>query len=119
MTTPTRFVPHALPGEPSSACYLGLDLGGTNFRLGLRRAGEDRLLACESIPADAGWTAEDLDLQMRTLLGRARGGESEGPGSRIPAGPCPAGMRDPGLSSPRAIGFALTGDIDCRDGICY
>ncbi len=81
--------------------YLGADLGGTNFRAGLRRSGEETLLAVASIPSSGSWEAgEILDRLAEMadwLLAR-----------------CPG-------SPPRlcGIGMGITGDIDFRDGICY
>ena len=40
--------------EPREA-YLGADLGGTHFRLGLRLRGELQLLDQETVAADAAW----------------------------------------------------------------
>src|SRR5688572_15070374 len=79
---------------------VGADLGGTNFRVGVRLRDEVRLLDQESCPADPGWDAAavlDRMEQMLALILARRGG-----GVRV-----------------AAVGFGATGDIDFRAGICY
>ena len=80
--------------------YVGADLGGTNLRVGVRAAGGASLLELESVLASAAWGMEELAGQMEAMLARVaarRGGPWQVAG----------------------IGAALTGDIDCKDGICY
>ncbi|HTE17240.1 MAG TPA: ROK family protein, partial [Armatimonadota bacterium] len=82
--------------------YAGIDLGGTNFRLGLRPAGpgDARLIALESRPADGGWSPDDVvELVEETLVRVTRR-------SREP-------LQLAGL------GMGLTGDIDCLSGVCH
>lgn len=83
--------------------YAGLDLGGTNFRLGLREAGKTQpaLLDSVTVPANGEWTVEDLAAQYLAMLQQLR--ERQSPRSVEVVG----------------LGFALTGDIDFRGGACY
>src|SRR3954451_11100908 len=112
-----------MPAPAPPALFLGLDLGGTHLRLGLRRAGEDRLLTARALAADPTWTAEDLHRQIEQFLGPALG-LSDSQRSNVPTfqpsearvhSP-PTTHHSPGLA---AIALGLTGDIDCRDGVCY
>jgi glucokinase len=80
--------------------YLGLDLGGTNFRAGLRIAGETALLDQEAMAADGAWDAEAIAGQVERMLAAMA--------ARAPAPYELAGA-----------GFGLTGDIDCREGVCH
>lgn len=97
--------------------YLGIDLGGTRFRLAVREAGRDLpLLDAESFPAEPSWTGEDLHVQMAralesivrrtTMAGPAFGGEMRA-------------LRSFAEWNVLGVGVGLTGDIDCRDGVCY
>lgn len=81
--------------------YLGADLGGTNFRAGLRRPGEETLLAVECVPSSGTWSAGEILDQLARMTDRLL--------ARCPGPP------------PRVcgLGVGLTGDIDFREGVCY
>jgi glucokinase len=83
----------------SGRLYLGADLGGTHFRVGVRREGESGLLAHETIPSDPAWSPEGVVRACRTLLSRIE----ERCGEMALAG----------------AGFGSTGDINYRTGHCY
>lgn len=95
--------------------YLGVDLGGTHFRLGVREAGRDLpLLHVESFPAQSSWTGEDLHRQIgRALEAIVRRGAASGFRRATQE------LRSLGEWNVLGIGVGLTGDIDCRDGVCY
>jgi glucokinase len=80
--------------------YVGVDLGGTHFRVGVRVPGEDRLRDQEMIRADPTWDSGGILGAMASLLASL----SERLGETV----CPVG-----------IGFASTGDIDPDAGVCY
>ncbi|MFN3651582.1 MAG: ROK family protein [Armatimonadota bacterium] len=80
--------------------YVGADLGGTHFRVGVRRAGELRLLYREAIPASPEWDAEQLLSVMAELLARIT-------------------VRCREALFPAGVGFGSTGDLDYRAGTCY
>lgn len=84
--------------EPREA-YLGADLGGTHFRLGLRIRGELRLLDQVTVAADAAWHPDGLLGVLETLLAQLR-------------------QRHPELRL-CGFGFGSTGDIDRQAGVCY
>lgn len=90
---------HADAETPGGEAYLGADLGGTHFRVGLRRRGELRLLDQEWVTASGAWDAERLLDQMGGMVDRIQ-------------------ARHPGLNL-AGIGFGSTGDIDCAGGVCY
>jgi glucokinase len=75
----------------------GADLGGTHLRVGLRRAGETRLLARRSLSADPTWTPAQVVEAVAAMLEALQ-----------PTGEPLA-----------ALGFGATGDIDPEGGACW
>jgi glucokinase len=81
--------------------YVGIDLGGTNFRVGVREADRETLANQEWAPASGCWGAEEIGEQVTAMLASLCG-------------------RRPGAQWEIAsAGFGLTGDIDPRTGTCY
>lgn len=86
---------------PYLSVFLGADLGGTNFRAGLRLPGSQALFDVEGVPSSGSWDASALIRKLEGLLARIR-------------------ERHRGVELEVAgIGLGITGDIDFRDGICY
>lgn len=86
---------------PPLPVFLGADLGGTNFRAGLRLPGSESLLDVEGVPSSGAWDAAELLRELEELLGGMR-------------------ARHPELEFQIVgVGMGITGDIDFRDGICY
>lgn len=83
----------------SGRLYLGADLGGTHFRVGIRREGESTLLDHETISSDPSWSAAGLVRACRDLLSRIEERQ--------------------GQSTLAAAGLGSTGDINYRTGRCY
>jgi glucokinase len=83
----------------SGRLYLGADLGGTHFRVGIRREGEAALLAHEAIPSDPTWSLEGVVRACCDLLRRIEERQGE--------------------VSLAAAGFGSTGDINYHTGHCY
>src|SRR5688500_9598210 len=81
-----------------ASVYLGVDLGGTHLRVGVRRDGEKQLAAVETTLASREWSPEDLAEEIARGLARIREG-------------CPGEIR--------GLGFALTGDPDPVTGTCH
>lgn len=81
--------------------YAGADLGGTNFRVGIRAVGTDRLLGTASTPALGTWSPADVVEQTGALLHRA--------------------LLTQGLdrTAVQALGFGVTGDINPFAGTCH
>jgi glucokinase len=83
----------------SERLYLGADLGGTHFRVGIRGQGEAILLDYETIPSDPTWSPDRVVRACRDLLSHIE--ERHG---ALPLA---------------AAGFGSTGDINYRTGHCY
>lgn len=81
--------------------FAGADLGGTNFRVGVREAGSGRLLESTSVPASGAWDVRDVVEQTGALLQELLRKRS------LP------------LSTLAAIGFGVTGDINPFAGTCH
>jgi glucokinase len=82
--------------------FLGADLGGTNFRAGVRAASPDAaaLLDQESVAASGDWDGEDLRRELLLMVERMA-------------------ARHPGAAwEIRGMGFGLTGDIHPQ-GTCH
>lgn len=87
-----------------SGYYLGADLGGTNFRVGIRAAGSaDLLLDRESFAASTDWDCTALGETLRTGWDRIL---ARHPELRAGSDGC------------LGLGFGLTGDIDPLNGWC-
>lgn len=86
--------------DQEMSLYAGVDLGGTNLRVGLRRADSPELLDRLSLPVDPEWTPAALVEAVRSALEPLL--ERRARGSRL-----------------LGIGMGLTGDINPFAGTCH